>query len=167
MNLMATPSLQAIRNNPDLLKTVWTTVEPDLKDLEAYLATGRSAKYDSIKILGRWKFDVNGVIRARRRARPNMTSKEAQAERAFIGATFGKATLVAMPNNQIIIKNVPGLKLPANAAPGNLQTLQGQWKDAGNGYQVSISGQDVPATVEGDRLTIKGEGMDLVFNPTD
>ena len=167
MNLMATPSLQAIRNNPDLLKTIWTTVEPDLKDLEAYLATGRSAKYDSSKILGRWKFDVNGVIRARRRARPNMTSKEAQAERAFIGATFGKATLVAMPNNQIIIKNVPGLKLPANAAPGNLQTLQGQWKDAGNGYQVSISGQDVPATVEGDRLTIKGEGMDLVFNPTD
>jgi hypothetical protein len=96
-----------------------------------------------------------------------MTSKEAQAERAFIGATFGKALLVAMPNNQVVIKNVPGLKLPPNAAPGNLQTLQGQWKDAGNGYQLSISGQDVPATVEGDRLTIKGEGLDLVFNPAD
>jgi hypothetical protein len=166
MNLMATPSLQAIRNNPELLKTIWDTVEPDLKDVETYLATGHSAKYDPIKILGRWKFDVNGVVRARRRAKPNMTSKEAQAERAFIGATFGKAMLVAMPNNQVVIKNVPGLKLPANAAP-NLQTLQGQWKDAGNGYQISVSGQDVPATVEGDRLTIKGDGMDLVFNPAD
>lgn len=167
MTFLATPTLQAIRNNPDLLKTVWDTVEPDLKDVDEYLHTGHSAKYDPIKILGRWKFDVNGVVRARRRARPNMTSKEMQAERAFIGAVFGKATLVAMPNNQLVMKNIPGLKLPPNASPGNLQTLQGQWKDAGNGYQISVSGQDVPASVEGDRLTIKGEGMDLVFNPAD
>ena len=167
LSLLATPSAQTIRGNPELLKTIWNAVEPDLKDVETYLSTGRSPKYDPVKILGRWKFDVNGVVRARRRARPNMTSKEAQAERAFIGATFGKGTLVAMPDNQVIIKNVPGLKLPANAAQGNLQTLQGQWKDAGNGYQISISGQEAPATVEGDRLTIKGEGMDLVFNPAD
>jgi hypothetical protein len=167
MTLLATPSLQAIRNNPDLLKTIWDTAEPDLKDVGEYLRTGHSAKYDPIKILGRWKFDVNAAVRARRRARPNMTSKEAQAERQFIGAVFGRALVVAMPNNQVVLKNIPGLKLPANAAPGNLQTLPGQWKEAGNSYQLSVSGQDVPATVEGDRLTIKGEGMDLVFDPAD
>jgi hypothetical protein len=46
--------------------------------------------------------------------------------------------------------------------------LQGQWKDAGGKYLLSLSGgQELAASVEGDRLMIASQGMDLVFNRED
>jgi hypothetical protein len=166
MTLLAVPSVQAIRKNPALLKNIWDTAKPDLADLKTYLASGRSPKYDPIKILGRWQFDVNAAIRAVRRSKPNMTAREMLQWRTFLTGAFGKTTLVAMPDNQIVIKNIPGLQLPTTAAAAaNLQTFQGQWKDQGDKYLISVSGQDVPASVNGDRLTITTKGMDLVFVP--
>lgn len=168
MTLLAVPSVQAIRKDPQLLKTIWDTVEPDLSDLKTYLASGRSPKYDPIKILGRWKFDVNAAIRAVRRTKPNMPGTEMLKWRNFLQAVYGKTALVARPDYQLTVKDIPGLKLPTSAAAANnLQTLQGQWKESDGKYQVSINGQDVPASVDGERLTIKGEGMDLVFIPAE
>src|SRR2546421_6029114 len=42
---------------PISLKAIWQSIVPDLKDLRAFLETGRSAKYDDEKILGRWNLD--------------------------------------------------------------------------------------------------------------
>ncbi|HEV2210356.1 MAG TPA: CvpA family protein [Verrucomicrobiae bacterium] len=165
MTLLDVPSANAIRNNPDLLKRIWATVEPDLPDLKVYLTTGHSPKYDPIHILGRWKFDVNAAIRAVRRAKPNMTGSEMVKWRGFLQGAYGKTTLVARPDNVITIKDIPGLKLPTPAAISNPQTIDGQWKDQDGKYDLSLNGQDFPATVEGERLTIKGQGMDLVFVP--
>jgi hypothetical protein len=41
--------------------------------------------------------------------------------------------------------------------------VQGQWKDADNKYLLSFSGQDLPTSVEGDRLSVKNEGLEWVF----
>src|SRR6266699_1885083 len=54
------PTVEPIVKNPELLRLIWTTLLPDLKDLDAFLRTGRSAKYDSEPVLGRWLFDVTG-----------------------------------------------------------------------------------------------------------
>ena len=175
MTLLDNPKLHAIRQNPELLKSIWNATEPNLADVRTFLTTGRSPQYDPIKILGRWRFDPNAAVNAIRRAKPNISSLEMQRLRRLLEAGFGKTELIAKPDNQITLRNTPPLKFslaapapvagaPAVApAPPPTQTVQGQWKDADNKYLLTVSGQDLPATVEGDRLSMKIEGLDWVF----
>jgi len=169
MTVLNQPSVSAIRNNPDLLKSIWQTVEPDLADLRAYLQTDHSAKYDPIKILGRWRFDVTAAIGALRRAKPNMASSQMQRIRKDMETAYGKTELVAKPDQSINLRNAPALTaLPGAAAATGSQSFQGQWQDANAGkYQLTISGVELAATVEGDRMNIKTPGAELVFTRED
>jgi hypothetical protein len=49
--------------------------------------------------------------------------------------------------------------------------LKGQWKDLDGKYQLALSGGSkdelLTATIEGDRLSIAGEGMSLVLDRED
>jgi hypothetical protein len=154
MTLLEHPRIQAIRNNPALLKKIWSTVESNLSDLRTYLVSGQSPRYDPVKILGRWDFDLNALLLAIRRAKPNIAAAELTKQRAELLAKYGKARLIARPDNEVTLQDAPGLE----------GTHTGQWK--GNGqYELSFPpGTVLSATVEGDRLTIKSEGrLDLVF----
>ncbi len=178
MTLMDNSRLHAIRENPDLLRSIWSTVEPNLEDVRTYLTTGRSPQYDSITILGRWKYDPNLALNAIRRAKPNISSLEMQRLRRIMEGAFSKSELIAKPDNQVILKNAPALKFsPASVpipAPGPngvvvvpppppVQTVQGQWKDANAKYLLTIANQDLPTTVEADRLDMKADTSDWVF----
>jgi hypothetical protein len=169
MTVLNQPTVAAIRNNPELLKSIWQTVEPDLADLRTYLQTDHSAKYDPIKILGRWQFDVTAAVGALRRAKPNMPSSQMQRIRKDMETAYGKTELVAKPDKSINLKNAPSLTaLPGAAAATGSQSLQGQWQDANAGkYQVTIGGMELAATVEGDRMNIKTAGTELVFTRED
>ncbi len=168
------PTAQAILQNPDLLKLIWATVVPELKDLPAFLATGKSPKYDSEKILGRWNFNANVAMSLFRRAKPNISSTEMQKWKKWMVSAFAKTSFVAMTDHQAILKNVPQIRLAAaGAAPtgGGPQTLKGQWKASDGKYQLALSGgsrdEALAATLEGDRLTIGMEGLDLAFDRED
>jgi hypothetical protein len=165
MDLLNFPMVQAIRQNPELLKTIWSTVEPNLADARNYIITGKSEKFDAIRILGRWKFDVNAALLAKRRAKPTISSVDMQKWRQFLETSYSKALLTARPDGQVVLKSIPSFK-PA-AVQGGLQDLEGQWKDADGKYLLSVSGLDLTALVEGDRLTIRSEGTDLVFSRID
>ena len=170
MQLLDHPKAQAIIQNPVLLKEIWATVVPDLPDLHTYLETGQSPKYDPEKILGRWDFSVDITLRLFRQAKQNISSKEMQKWKSWMMAAFAKTSFVAMTDHQAILKEVPPVRLPtAGAAPsGGPQTLKGQWKGAQGKYILSLSGgakeEQFSATVEGDRLTIGGEGLNLIFD---
>jgi hypothetical protein len=88
-------------------------------------------------------------------------------------ASFAKTSLVAMTDHQAILKNTPPLRLPAAGATvsSGPQTLKGQWKDLDGKYQLALSGGSkdelLTTTIEGDRLTIAGEGMSLVLDRED
>ena len=167
------PKTQAIVQNPELLQLIWATVVPDLKDLSTFLGTGKSAKYDSEKILGRWNFNVNVAMSLFRRAKPNISSKEMLLWKRWMMASFAKTSFVAMTDHRAILKNAPQLRLPTAgaAASGGPQTLKGQWQNLDGKYQLTLSGgirdEQLTATVEGDRLTIGGEGIGLVFDRED
>ena len=178
MTLLDHPKLEAIRHNPGLLKNIWNAVEPDLADVRTYLTTGLSPKYDPIPILGRWKFDPNAALNAIRRTKPNISSLEMQRLRRFFEGAFGKTEMIAKPDNQLTLRSAPALKLspitasasiagpggvPVAPPPPPVQNMQGQWKDANGKYLITISSQDLPTTVENDRLTMKGDGMEWVF----
>jgi hypothetical protein len=169
MTLVNHPLVQSILHSPDLLKEIWATLVPDLSDLRIFLEKGQSPKYDSISILGRWRFDLNAAYSALRRAKPNMPSSEMQKLKRFFVIPFSKTTLVAMIDHQALLKDAPSLRLGPNSIPSsNTQTLQGQWKPTDAKYQLSLAGEgELPLTVEGDRLTLKGPSMDWVFTRED
>lgn len=169
MNVINYPKTQAILNNPDLLQLIWTTVRPDIKDLTAYLETGKSAKYDPEQILGRWNFDVNVAIAMYLRTNLNISSRDMHKVKERMVATFSKTGFVAKTDHHATFKNVPPVRPLAGAAsPASaLQTIQGQWKNLDARYQISLGagGEEgaLAATVEGDRLTMTGQGIYWVF----
>ena len=173
MKLLDYPKAQAILQNPEFVQLIWTTVVPDLKDLAVFLDTGKSPKYDSEKMLGRWTFNVNAAMGLFRRSKPNVSTVDMQKWKRWMGTVFAKTSFVAMTDHQVLLKNLPQLRLPAaGAAPtGGTQTLKGQWQGEEGKYQLTLSGgnkdEQVPAAIDGDHLRFTVEGMGLVFDRED
>jgi hypothetical protein len=158
MNVLNYPKAEAILKNPELLRSIWATLVPDAQDLRAFLETGRSARYDGEKLLGRWNFDVNFAMKAVREKRPNLPSSEMQKIKKVMVAAFARTSFIATPDHQAILKNVPRTMTPAGPVPGDIQTVQGQWKGADGKYDMSFQGGvgEVIGTLEGDRLALTG-----------
>lgn len=167
--LMEHSPVQAIVKNPETLRLVWNTVAPDLKDLRVYLETGKSPKYDPETLLGRWEFNVNMAMANVRRARPNISATEMQKLKKWMIAAFSQTSFVAMTDQTAILKNVPQVKFPAGGpvTPPTIQTFSLEWKRLSNNrYELNFAGGSrgaLSAIIEGDRLTVSGEGLDLVF----
>ena len=169
MDIVHYGSIDAMIQNNDFLLTVWNTVTPDLDDLRVYLETGQSPKYGSEKILGRWNFDVSSAINLFRRLKPNITAKELNLVRRAISVAFEKTSFVAMTDGKSILKNCPPLHFPPTSVA--VKNYEGLWKNLDGKYQLTMNfdgtEQDLPATVDGDRLTVSSEGVGLIFNRED
>ena len=164
--VLSHPTVEPIVKNPELLRLIWTSLLPDLKDLDAFLRTGRSAKYDSEPILGRWLFDVAGSVSAYHRLKPNVPNIEMVKFRRSLAARFGKTLVVAGPDHQVVLRNLPLLRLqPGQPLSAEVQTLQGKWNGANGNYEFDLaSGTDHrTAKIEGGRLVVSGEAMAMVF----
>jgi hypothetical protein len=158
------PSAQAIFANPELQRQVWATVQPDLKDLQSFLETGKSAKYDGERILGRWRFDPGGTILAYRRAKPNAPGAEIARMRAWFSERFAKCSIMAAPDKMVVLKNFPGATGP------DLQNLKGTWAADGlQDYLFTLEGgtDTRSAKIEGNHLLIGAENITLAFAKED
>jgi hypothetical protein len=164
------PKVQAIVNNQDLLKLIWTTLAPDLKDLRTFLETLQSPKYDSEPIYGRWQLDVNSALRVYLQAKPNLPSAERQKVKNWMATQFAKTILIAMPGGQAVFKNRP--RIAPGAAPSVAAPVeQGKWQRTDGKYQFAFAsgGREdlMPATVDGDRLKLTTDGADLLLHRED
>jgi hypothetical protein len=170
--LLKNPNVQAIVNSPDMLKTIWGIVSPDLKDLMLFLTKQKEyldeGKYKE-RVLGRWYFDLNGTMAAYRRSKPNVTSSEMQKIRTRIGGAYAKTMMVASPDHQIVMKNYPQVKQQPGQPPSlEMQTLRGHWKGQNEEYDFTIGGAgEQKAKLESGRLVVSGETLTLVFTPED
>lgn len=165
--VMAYPAVKAIFDNPELLRTIWATVQPDFKDLNGFLETGKSAKYDSERLLGRWNFDVNGTMLMYRRTRSNITGTEVARMRAWVAEKFPKSSLVAAPDHLVALKGFPQILVQPGQTPvAEAKDFKGEWKEAGTGYDFNLEGGTVKRTAkfEGSRLVVSGDGgLPVVF----
>ncbi len=165
LDILKHPRTQAILNNPAQLKEVTDALLPNLRDLRVYLETGLSTNFDAEQILGRWLFDVNGAVAVQRRAKPNMSPTEASRLRLALATGFARTVLVATPEQDAILKNIPQVKVTAGAAPTTeLQTVRGKWKNTGGKYELTIGDQPqaVAVEIQGERLNIPAMGLAFI-----
>jgi len=148
---------------------VWNLVRTNLDDLQTYLQTGRSAKYDSEPVFGRWDVNVVASLWAMVQARSNVPTGEMQALRTLWFPAYAKTVLVAGADGQAFLENLPHFKMQPNQ-PTTFETAtwQGQWKSDGDNYDLSLAcggvNQTATATIDGPRLTLKLQSDTLIFD---
>ncbi|MBU6399093.1 MAG: CvpA family protein [Verrucomicrobia bacterium] len=99
--LLDNAHVQAVINNGDLVQEL---LKVDLKDLRQYLETGKSPRYASEKILGRWELDVDGVLIQMKKLSMNITSAQFRKLKVVLNAFMSGMTFTALPDNKVILK---------------------------------------------------------------
>jgi len=159
------PKIKALLQNQDLVDAVWDTLRANLDDLPIYLKTGKSPKYDSEKILGRWDFDVNVSVGMLLIARPNIRSAEIKAARALWSEAYAQTVFIAAADHQAYLENMPSFTVQNGMATvGQTTSWQGRWENAGPDYHLSLNGKSMTAHTDGLRLTIKSGAETWVFD---
>jgi len=157
--------VQNIVNNTNLVATIWSIVQNNMDDMTNYLITGKSPKYDSEKIIGRWDFDVVPALGDLLESQPRIKPNELRAIRAVWTQAFAQTTFVAGSDGQAFLKNVPDFK----KTPPESDTWTGQWSDDGASYDLTLSDNNnnktmvATAKTDGLRLTIKAGEHTYVF----
>lgn len=95
------PKTQAILLNAELLQEL---LHQDLKDLHQYLMTGKSAKFDEEKILGRWKLDLYSTLAKLRKMKPNMSTSEMVRLKKMVNETLSAVSFMATTDKKAVLK---------------------------------------------------------------
>ncbi len=160
--------VQSIIKNTNVSATVWNTVQANIDDITNFLLTGKSPKYDSEKIIGRWQFDVVPALGALLEANPKIKPNDLKAIRALWNQAFAQTTFVAGSDGQAFLKSVPDFK----KNPPDSDTWTGQWSSDGTGtnYVLNVNANNQSKTAmaqtDGVRLTVKLDNNTLVFQRT-
>ena len=166
LELMNYPKVQAILQNPELVKTVTNALLPNLADLQSFLMTAKSQTFDD-EIYGRWDFDVNGAMALFRKSHPNMTPLETKKRRDAFIIDFAKTTFVAAPPDMAVLKGYPHINLSSKPPTIELQNSQGHWTGINGTYTVNLQvdgkDQQLSGEIHGDRLALSNSEVSLGF----
>jgi len=167
--LLDNSQAKAIWHDWDKSEALWNLVLNNFDDLASYLQTGRSTKYGTEPILGRWDFNVMASLTALSQTRANVPSSDMAAMRTLWGPAYAKTLFVTGTDGQAFLKNLPHFKMqPNQPTTFDTTTWIGQWKTDGNNYDVTLAssgaGKSGTATIGGSRLTLKTDGDTLIFD---
>jgi hypothetical protein len=154
------PAVEAIVTNAALTGEIYGILGKDLNDLQEYLTTGKSPKFDDETILGVWTIDPQATL-ARERKRHGLTPRQLAKLREDMYPIIADLSLTATTDNQVILKKqTPSRDKSTTVAVGT-------WKKDEN-YQVTIPGSKPENTEieieEGDTLLLPKDGYVLVFD---
>jgi hypothetical protein len=155
------PPVQAIVTNAALTGEIYGILGNDLNDLQEYLNTGKSPKFDDETILGIWTIDPQATLAQERKRHPGMTLREAAKMRKELEPIARDLSLTATTDNQMILK-----KQAFGATTATVVAI-GTWKKDGT-YQVTLPGSKPETTEieidEGDTLLLPKDGYVMVFD---
>jgi hypothetical protein len=154
------PPIQAIVTNAALTGEIYGILGNDLNDLQDYLNTGKSPKFDDETILGIWTINPQETLAQARKQHPGMTPRQVAKLRQDLSPIIRDLSLTATTDNRMILKK---LNASGNAAP----LIVGTWKKDGT-YQVTLPGSK-PENTEieinnGDTLLLPKDGYVMVFD---
>jgi hypothetical protein len=162
IEILSYPSLHTMLTNATIFTQVSGLLAPDLDDLQTFLTTGQSPKYDPETVLGVWDINRNATFAQVRKKQPAITPKQLlQVEQDLIPLIKG-LSLTAMPDNQMILK-----LLDPNTSENTI-VAAGTWKKDQDTYQVNLPGS-LPETSEieieeNNRLFLPKFGFVLAFD---
>jgi uncharacterized membrane protein required for colicin V production len=187
--------LRAILQNISLTDAIWENVQINLDDLNVYLKTGKSAKYDPEKILGCWDFNANTTAATLALTQAKTAPGEMIRQKEFARLWFTnylQTTLFAAPDHQAFLHNLPRLRLLSASETATLHLwpmiiyllrrgslpdtdasmLTGRWENADDGYTLLFTNNGKPdplkVQIKEGRLTMTTcDGDILVFDRVD
>jgi hypothetical protein len=166
--LFANENVEAILTDSETIDTIWSTVKPNLEDLEQYLNTGISPQFSEERIFGRWRFNPSASAASLRKERPNISSREMKRTRQILEYSFGRASLVVGTDERLVAKNLSGAQATPDQPAPPAESSTGRWRTSGDGYKLvfEAGGKELrlDAVVQGERLTVTGFQFPLVFD---
>jgi len=155
------PPVQAIVTNAALTGEIYNILGNDLNDLQDYLNTGKSPKFDDETILGIWTIDRQATLAQERKRHPGMNLRQLAKVRQELYPIIMDLSLIATTDNKMILKKL-------SASTGTATTLAiGSWKKDGT-YEVTLPGSKPETTEieidEGDTLLLPKDGYVMVFD---
>ncbi|MDB6024462.1 MAG: Colicin production protein [Verrucomicrobiales bacterium] len=156
------PKVQAVVTNTELTGEIQRIVVQDLKDLKGFLMTGKSGKYDSQKILGRWAWDRAATVNAEKKKKGFLSPQETQRLNQRLALFYG-AQLVAMIDNKLILKH----ETPATGQDAKI--AEGTWAEDSGSYQLSLGSNGPMVTTEAkfadeSRISFNYDGLTFFFD---
>jgi hypothetical protein len=166
--LLDNPAATAIWRDQDKAGALLALTMSNYDDLTNYLQTGRSAKYDPLKILGRWRFDLNASLLALEKSQTDLTSSQMQAVRSIWPDAYAQTTFVVGAGGEAFLKSLPNFARQSQSGAIATATWQGKWSGSGDNYTLSLDSNGASksgtATVAGPQLTLKTGAETLVFD---
>jgi Colicin V production protein len=162
IDILRYPSVQAMLTNSTIVAQVSGLIGNDLDDLQTFLTTGQSPKYDPETILGIWDIDRAATVAQVRKKQPAITPKQLGKIEADLFPLIAGLSLTATPDNQMILKQ------PNPNTSESTIVAAGTWKKDQDTYQVNLPGS-LPETSEieieeGNRLFLPKFGYVLAFD---
>jgi Colicin V production protein len=167
--LMNNPQAKKILNNKDLTATILSIVRTNLDDLNTYLKTGESPKYDSEKILGRWNFNPDVSVGMLLLVHPNISAAEIKGLRSLWSGAYAQTVFIAASDHQAFLENLPRFTVQKGMTTvAEKLNFHGQWQANGTNYEVLLNGngpqKSTTAHTDGLRLTLKSDSDSWVFD---
>ena len=161
------PRVHAMLTNSAVTSDVYALLGSDsagLTDLQQYLLTGKSAKYDSETILGSWEVNPEATYGWVRRRNGNLTPLQLSRERARLSSFVPGISFVATIDNKILLKK----QNDADPSLPSATVASGSWKKDGDDYIVDLPGSHPEAAQlqfeNGQRFLLPKDGDVLVFD---
>lgn len=156
------PKINTMLTNAVIVSEVASVLGPDLDDLQTYLTTGQSPKYDSETILGVWHIDTAATMAQLLKTQPGLTPKKVSQIEQDLFPIIKGLSLTITPDSQVYLK-----KPDPNSGEDTLVSA-GQWKKDQDAYQVTLPGS-LPETSEADfeetnRMFLPKFGYVLAFD---
>jgi hypothetical protein len=154
------PKVQALVTNAAIAQELTQTVGPDLDDLNEYLKTGHSPKYDAQPILGVWKIDRDATFAGERKKLQNPKPKDITNLRNSMMPLMASLNITVTTDHNFIMRKETenGMQVVGN----------GTWKKEGDNYIINLPNNDPDngeAVLKGDdKLLMRRKGVTMVFN---
>lgn len=167
--IMGNVNVQAFLKNSEQTKLVEGILSSNLTDLTEYLKTGKSAKYDSQRVIGLWSFNPAVTVAWMRQDNPKMSGNEMRALRAWMAQAYANTRVLACGDKQLFFKNFPKVKVEPGQPPTTESTdWKGTWDVDGTNYDLQITrdGENKYFSAKADdfRLTLKDGKNSLIFD---
>jgi uncharacterized membrane protein required for colicin V production len=170
--IFANPNVHAFLKNKEQTKLVTGILTTNMADLMAYLETGKSATFDSQKIIGHWVFNPLVTVAWMRQNNPKISASEMRVIRAQVIQAYAQTHILVAGDNQLFVKNLPKFRVnPGQPPTMDLINYKGDWSASGDNYDLHITGAGeekfMSATADDLRLTVKDGKNLMIFDRAD